>query len=159
MGTPLPLPKRGLCPPNFQPMFIVPNSSMDQDATWHEGRPRWLCVRWGSSPIPTNGVEPPPQFSTHFCCGQTAGCTKMPVGMEIGLHPGDFVLDGEPAPFPKRRRSPQFSTHVYCGQTAGWIKMALGVEVGLGPGLSNLNGHFCCLKHFWLSCLGKYCMY
>ena len=58
----------------------------------------------------------------------------MPLGMEVGLGPGDFVLDGNPAPSPKRGRSPSpFSAHVYCGQTAGWIKMALGMEVGLGP--------------------------
>ena len=56
----------------------------------------------------------------------------MPLGMEIGLSPRDFVLDGDPAPLPKRRRSSQFSAHVYCGQTARWIKMALGVEVDLG---------------------------
>jgi len=49
----------------------------------------------------------------------------MPLGMEVGFSPGDFVLDGDPAPFPKRGRSPQFSAHVYCGQTAGWMKMAL----------------------------------
>jgi len=30
----------------------------------------------------------------------------MPLGMEVGLSLGDFVLDGDPAPFPKRRRSP-----------------------------------------------------
>jgi len=78
-------------------------------------------------------VEPPSQFSAHFYCGQTAGCIKMPLGMEVGLSPRDFVLDGDPAPLPKRRWSPQFSAHVYCGQTAVWIKMALGVEVGLCP--------------------------
>ena len=39
-----------------------------------------------------------PQFSTHARCGQTAGLTKMLVGMEVGLDPGDFVLDGDPAP-------------------------------------------------------------
>jgi len=44
------------------------------------------------------GAEPPPQFSTHFYCGQTAGCIKMPLGMEVGLSQGDFVLDGDPAP-------------------------------------------------------------
>ena len=44
------------------------------------------------------------------------------------------MLDGDPAPLPKRGRSPQFSAHVYCGQTAEWIKMALGMDVGLGPG-------------------------
>jgi len=25
-----------------------------------------------------------------------AGCIKMPLGMEVGLSPGDFVLDGDP---------------------------------------------------------------
>jgi len=63
-----------------------------------------------------------------------AGWIKMPLGMEVGLSTGDFVLDGDQAlPSPKRGWSPQFSAHVYCGQTAGWIKMALGMEVGLGP--------------------------
>jgi len=49
--------------------------------------------------------------------------------MELGLGPGDFVLDGDPAPPPLK-----FSAHVYCVKTAGWIKMVLGVEVGLSPG-------------------------
>jgi len=26
----------------------------------------------------------------------------MPLGMEVGLGPGDFVLDGDPAPLPKK---------------------------------------------------------
>jgi len=29
----------------------------------------------------------------------------MPLGMEVGLSPGDFVLDGDPAPLPKRWQS------------------------------------------------------
>ena len=59
----------------------------------------------------------------------------MPLGMEVGLGPGNFVLLEERAPpFQKGTESPQFSAHVYCGQTAGWIKMPLGMEVGLGPG-------------------------
>ena len=59
----------------------------------------------------------------------------MPLGLELGLIPGDFVFDGDPAPLPRKGAEPpsQFSAHVYCGQTAGWIKMALGMEVGLGP--------------------------
>jgi len=56
----------------------------------------------------------------------------MPLGMEEGLGPSDIVLDGDPAPLPKRGQSPQFSVHVYCGQTAGWIKMPLGMDVDLG---------------------------
>jgi len=66
----------------------------------------------------------------------------MPLGMEVGLSPGDFVFDGVPAPLPKKGAElpPQFSAHVYCGQTVGWIKMALGMEVGLGPGHIVLDG-------------------
>ena len=67
-----------------------------------------------------------------FYCGQMAGCIKMPLGMDVGLSPGNFLLDGDPAPSPKRGRSPQYLAHVYCGQTAAWIKMPLGTEVDLG---------------------------
>ena len=58
----------------------------------------------------------------------------MPLDMEVGLHPGDIVLDGDPAP-QKRWHIPhaQFSAQVYCGQMAVWIKMQLGMEAGLGP--------------------------
>jgi len=35
------------------------------------------------------GRAPPPDFSAHFYCGQTAGCIKMPLGMEVGVSPGD----------------------------------------------------------------------
>jgi len=56
----------------------------------------------GTSTLPTNVVEPTPQFSAHLYCSQTAGYIKMPLGMEIGLSSGDFVLDGDPAPSPKR---------------------------------------------------------
>jgi len=70
-----------------------------------------------------------------------AGWIKMSLGMEIGLGPDDFVLDGDPAALsPKRGQSPQFSAHVYCGQTPVWIKMALGMEVGLGPDHIVLDG-------------------
>jgi len=44
----------------------------------------------------------------------------MPLGMEVGLGPCDFVLDGDPgAPTKKGAEPPpQFSAHVHCGQTA-----------------------------------------
>jgi len=60
----------------------------------------------------------------------------MLLGMEVGLDPGEFVLDGDLAPLFKKgaESPPQFSAHVYCGQTAGWIKMSLSTEVGLSPG-------------------------
>ena len=65
----------------------------------------------------------------------------MPLGMEVGLRPGDFVFDGDPAPPRKTRQNPRpIFAHVYCGQTAGWIKMPLGREVNLGPGDVLLDG-------------------
>jgi len=56
------------------------------------------------------------------------------VATEIGLGPGDSVLDENPAPPRKGAQQPPFSAHVYCGRTVGWIKMPLGTAVGLGPG-------------------------
>ena len=67
-----------------------------------------------------------PQFSTHVCCGQTAGWIKMKLGMKLGLSPGQ-VLDGDPAPS-QRGTVPQFSALVCCGQRAAWIKMPLVTE-------------------------------
>ena len=60
----------------------------------------------------------------------------MAPGMEVGLGPGDFVFDGNPA-IPGTEGTPtttQVLAHVYCGQTAGWMKTPLGTEVDLGPG-------------------------
>jgi len=75
-----------------------------------------------------------PQFSAHvYCCGQTAGCIRIPLGTEVGLGSGDFVLDGDPAP-PKVEEPPNFwPMSIRCGQMAGWIKMPFGMAVDLGP--------------------------
>ena len=58
----------------------------------------------------------------------------MSLGAEIGLDPGNIVLDGSPAPSSEKGAEPPFLAHVYCGETVTWMKMALGMEVGLGPG-------------------------
>jgi len=64
-------------------------------------------VRWGPrSSLPKKGAEPPPQFSAHVHCGQTAGWIKIALGTEVGLSSGDFVLDGDPAPSPKGGGAP-----------------------------------------------------
>jgi len=74
-----------------------------------------------------------PQFLASVRC-----CQKMPLAMEVGLSPGDFVFDGDPAPLyplqdfkalykyciiilpPEKKGTPtQFLAHVYCGQMAG----------------------------------------
>jgi len=89
--------KSGRSPsPIFGPCLLRPNGLMDQGGTWHEGgtwsRPH--CARWGPSSPPQRGQSP--QFSAHFY-GRTAGCIKIPLGMEVGLVPGDFVFDGDSA--------------------------------------------------------------
>jgi len=64
------------------------------------------CVRWGPR-FPSQKGGGAPQFSDHVYCGQTAGWTKMVLGMEVGLSSGDFALDGDPAPpFPKKGAEP-----------------------------------------------------
>jgi len=80
--------------------------------------------------VPPKKGHSPLQFSVHVRCGQTAGCIKMPLGMEVGVGPGDIALDGDPAS-PQKGRSPQFSVHDYCSQTAVCIKMPIGTAVGL----------------------------
>ena len=67
----------------------------------------------------------------------------MPLGVELGLSPGDFVLDGDPAlPASKMGAEPppQFLAYFCCGQTVACIKMPLGMEVGLSPGDFVLDG-------------------
>ena len=86
---------------------LWPNGWMDQDETWHASRPPvpWpQCVRRGPTFPPPKGTTP--QFSAHICCGKMAGWIKMPLGMEVGFGPGDFVLDGDPAP-PQKGAQPQ----------------------------------------------------
>jgi len=58
--------------------------------------------------VPKKG-DRAPQFSVHVYCGQTAARIKMPFAMEVGLGPGhivQFVLDGDPAPLPKKGAQP-----------------------------------------------------
>jgi len=51
----------------------------------------------------------------------------MPLGIKVGLGPGDFVRWGPSSPPPEKGIAlTQFSAHVYCGQTAGWMKTPLG---------------------------------
>jgi len=105
----LPSPRKGAEPPSpiFGVFLLRPNGCMYQDATWYGGRPqpRGLCVRWGPSPLLQKMAEPPSLIFGPFLLWPNAGCIKMPIGMDVGLSPGDFVLDGDPVPSPKRERS------------------------------------------------------
>jgi len=67
-----------------------------------------LCLRWGPSSPQKGGTGTAPQFLAHTYCGQTAGWIKMPFGTEVGLSPGDIMLNGNPAPPPKRDTAPNY---------------------------------------------------
>jgi len=97
MGTQLLLPQRGTAPP---PIF---GSSVA--AKWLHGSRCHLAWSYAS---PKGGEAP--KFSAHVYCGQTAGWMKLVLGVEAGLSPGDFVLDGTPLPLLKRwaDHSPNF---------------------------------------------------
>jgi len=60
-------------------------------------------------------------------CGEIVGWIKMPLGMEVGLSPGNTVLDGEPAPFrpspQKGHSSPHFSAQ--CSGTVAHAELLL----------------------------------
>ena len=105
---------KGAEPPStiFGPFLLWPNGWMHQAATWYGARPqpRGLFVRWGPSLPSQKGGRAlgrsPPQFLAHVYCGQTAGCITMPLGMDLGLSPRDFVLGEDPASPPLKGHSP-----------------------------------------------------
>jgi len=61
------------------------------------------------------------------------GWIKMPLGIEVGLSPGDMVLDEDPAPHTERGTAAHkyglhftdagtlIVAHVYCGETVGHL--------------------------------------
>ena len=83
---------------------------MDQDATWYGGTPRPSDIVLDAdpsdpAPTPKGAQFPLPQFSAHVYFGQTTGCIKMRLGMEVGLGPGHIMLDGNLA-LQKRSTAP-----------------------------------------------------
>jgi len=128
-GDLAPPPKKGAQPLIFGLCLSWLNGCMYQDTSWYRGRPhpRRHCVRCGPSSPPLKGHSP--QFSANARCDQTAGCTKVPLGVEIALGPGDFVFNWDPALPQKKAQPTQFLAHVYCVQTAGWMKVPLGTKV------------------------------
>ena len=89
-----------------------------------------LCYLGTQLPSPKRGQSP--NFWPIFIVVKRLDASRCHLILDLGLSPGDFVLDGDPAPTPKGAEPPQFSDDVYCGQTASWIKMPIGTELGLG---------------------------
>jgi len=60
----------------------------------------------------------------------------MPLGTEVGLNPGDIVLQGTQLSNGKVHSPlPHFSAHVYCGQTVAYISATteLLFQIRVGP--------------------------
>ena len=147
MGTQLPLPKKGTEPPSLGPCLLWPNGWMDQDATWHEGRPqsRRLCVRWDPAPLlhPNKGGGVFSPIFGPFILWPNGWMHQDATWYGGRPRPRQLCVRwGPSSPSPKRGQSPQFLAHIYCGQTAGWMKLVglLGMVVGLGPGDFVLDG-------------------
>jgi len=104
---PISLPK-GAQPPMFGLCLLWPNGWRDQDATWHGGRPRTrrLCVRWGPSALKNRGTAPPHVQPMSIVAKRLDGSRCHVVGSRSRLR--RIVLDGDPAPRPKKGHIPQF---------------------------------------------------
>jgi len=89
--------------------------------------------------LPSSKGAQPPQFPAHICCGQIAGWIKMPLGMEVGLGPGDFVLDGDPAPHSAKKGaeihpSPNFQPMSILAKRLDESRWHLAWRWAIGPG-------------------------
>jgi len=117
-GHPAPLPIKGAEPAStfFGPCSLWRNDWMDQDGTWHGGWPWFRPLDRDPAPLRKKRAEPPPQFSAHFYCGQTAGRIKKLLDIKVGLTPGDCVRWGPSLPPQKKDggASPQENQATLC---------------------------------------------
>jgi len=81
---------------------LWPNGWIDQDETWHAGRSRrWPhCVRWGPTCSSPKAAQPP--IFGLYLLRPNGYMDQDATWHGARLGPGDFVLDGDPAPLPKR---------------------------------------------------------
>jgi len=110
------------------------NGWIDQDETWHGGRPRPRrhCVRLEPWSAQKGGTAPP--ILAYVYCGQTAGWIRMPLGMAVGLGPGHIMLDGTQLP-PKKGTALQFSPISVVAKRLDGLgfRIPLGAECGGTP--------------------------
>jgi len=77
----------------------------------------------GTQLPPTERCTAAPTFQPMYC-GQMAGWTRIPLGTEVGLGPGDTVLDWDSAPPPPKgaQKPPShFLADVCCGQMVAHV--------------------------------------
>ena len=82
----------------------------------------------GTQPPTPKGAQPLLQFSANVRCGPVAGWTKMPLGMEVGLGPGDIVLDmwTQLTPLPRKSQLPNVRPMSIVAKQAVCIRIPLG---------------------------------
>ena len=96
--------KRGHSTLHFCPFLLWPNGWMVQDAVWYRtvvDLGQCHTVLDGDS-FPQKGGTAAPTFRF------TSVVANRPLGTEVGLGPGDIVLDGDPADPAERAHSPPF---------------------------------------------------
>jgi len=104
-GDPAPPRPKGYSPhPIFGPYLLRPNGCMDQDTTWYGARPQpgdFVLDGDPAVPSPRKGAEPLPSFWPISIVVKRllAACIKMPLSVEVGLSPGDFVWEPSPLNF------------------------------------------------------------
>jgi len=69
---------------------------VDRDETWRGVNLSPGHIVLDVDPATPKGAQPP--IFGYVYCSQTAGCIRILLGMEVGLDPGDIVLDGDLAP-------------------------------------------------------------
>jgi len=90
-GSPYAIRPLSVCPVCLSILSVCdvgvlwPNGWMDQDETWHAGRPRpWPhCVRWGPSSLSSKRGWRPPIFGPYLLC-QMAVCGPSSDGRPFG---------------------------------------------------------------------------
>jgi len=109
--------------PIFDPYLLRPNGCMDQDGTWHGGRPqpRRLCVRWGpTAPLQKGGGAPSPIFSPFILWPK--GWIHQDATWYGGRpQPMALCVRWGPSPSPKRRWSPLPNFGPFLLWPNGWV--------------------------------------
>jgi len=112
---------------------------MDQDETWHGGRPR-PRPQLDGDPVPPKG-QSPLQFSVRLLWPN--GWMDQDATWYGVSPPRRHCIRRGPSSSPENRwHSSPTHQPMYCSETAIWIKMPLGTEVGLDPGHIALETQF-----------------
>ena len=107
MGTTLPYPKGRQSPQIFGSCLLRPNGWMDQDGTWHGGRP-WSsphCARWEHSSLSQKGGRAP-NFRPMFIVAKRLDASRCHLVWRYRPYPMRLCVRWEPSPLPPKGAEP-----------------------------------------------------